>query len=236
MHVNAGKGRREQGPRLGGSRAGGHDLVVEADDAGHPQGQRHGMPEVRRIRGEARDRQHVQGAPGPQVGQVSHPLVDHHRTRVGWIVLPSSQHPHPVNGAAGRTVQARRGVRIRVRRPMPHQHRHAEQDCARHGGHLRQPTHRRIEPGAATAASGQALLAGHDEDLARLGPAQHPRIGGIGALRPGGSGQHHATDQADQQHHGQHRPPALPQVSVQDEPGRCHGKIQLHRAAGRQGC
>ena len=56
-----------------------------------------------------------------------------------------------------------------------------------------------------------------------MAAAQEAREGGVGAPRPRGGHQHHPADQPGQHRHGQHGPPASPQVSAQRQPGRSHG-------------
>ena len=222
-HVVPDEGRAEQCPRLSGPGIVRHDAIVEADHGRHPQREPLLAAHVRVRRGVAGDGQHMQGPAGTHVRERGHPLVDHHGLRIGGVVQAAGQHPDPVHGQPRARIQAAGGVDVAVRWPVRRLDRHAEQVHGRHGGNLRQPGDRRVVGAPALAGRLRPGLPGHQIQLGGAGPAQQPGIGGAGAPRPRGGHQHHSADQADQQHHAQHGPPAPPQVSAQRQPGRSHG-------------
>ena len=216
----------DQGGRLGAGAHARDDLGVEGDDRRHPEGQRGGQlgfggAGLRVVR----DQQQVQRAARPQMLGTGQLLVDHGLPSRPRAVRPAGQDLDPVGRDAQGAVGAGQGV-------------HRDQLLAASGGE-----HRLVEAGGGDrrdlrepaergeVGGGEPVGVGHDVDLCGVGPPQQPGVGAVGAAGPGGRGEYHAADQAEQQRQPGHRPPAHPQVGPQGKPRRSHPQIPPTRCA-----
>ena len=223
----AGERRAQQHARRAQLPGGGHDLVVGDHDGRHPEGQPHRMADALGTAA-LRVAEQVQRPTRLDVRPLGQALADHDCVLVSRVGQVPSQHLDPVDGPA--LAACRAGLRHQAgeRRSARAGQRHLQEGHRIGRCHLRQGGHRpevAVKPGLRRA----------HQQVRRAAAAQETGISGVGAPCAGRRGQHHPADQADEQHQAQHRAPALPQVGAQGEPGRCHGKIQLHQATWRQG-
>ena len=223
----AGERRAQQHARRAQLPGGGHDLVVGDHDGRHPEGQPHRMADALGTAA-LRVAEQVQRATRLDVRPLGQALADHDCVLVSRVGQVPGQHLDPVDGPALAARRAGLGHQAGERRSARAGQRHLQEGHRIGRCHLRQGGHRpevAVKPGLRRA----------HQQVRRAAAAQETGISGVGAPCAGRRGQHHPADQADEQHQAQHRGPALPQVGAQGEPGRCHGKIQLHQATWRQG-
>ena len=223
-HGRRGERPADQGGRQGGVGAGGHDLVVEHDDRGHPVRQRDGLVVLGGAAGGAGHPVQAQRAARRQVLQAGELLVDHGLPGCLRVVQPARQDLDPVDADAHGPVRTRH----QVDRSSGCAATAPSCRCGRgHRRDVRLPGERREVPG-------DPGVLGDDVDLGCVRPGQQPRVGGVGAPRPGGGGQHHAADEPEQHGEAEQRRPAPPDVRAQREPDRGHSQHSIAAPAGRQ--